>query len=734
MSTSRPPQSLRTQIVSQLIKRGPFLLIFGFAAALLYRLTLYREALYWGDLFLYFHPLEEHVQTSLRTGQTPLWNPYVLCGQPLIGNPQAWVIYPTTALLPFMPVWAYFTVNYLLHIGFAGLGTYLFTRRLCGDRLSGVFAALVYSGSGFLMARLQFPTMVQAAAYLPWLLVLLDRLVERPGIGYASLLAVTVALEVLAGHAQLAYMSFGAATVYLLSRLYQTRKHRERARRAFAWAASALVVGMLSTGAQILPMVQLFGLSTREKLTWAQANRFVLRPSELIHFIAPYWHGSPANGDFWGEGNLWETCVYVGIIPLILAIYAICRRIHRRSVIFFGLLAAISLWLAMGKFGGLFWIAFYVVPGLASFHDPARFTFLTTFALAVLGAYGLRALRDHGWGNRLRIVAVSISALNLWSFSAHFNPTVNPYPSAFTYRPRFMAAAPTFGAGRVFSAQRDQVWQRYLNYSDFGPDSARYVHELTDTVSPNIGMRFGLEEGSGYEPVPIRSVTEVDALVRVAIERKDSHLPALLGLFNTSAVLLPEMTRYRHPAFEDDTARGVTVLTVRNPYPRAWLVRETVQVDGSRRALAAIRAPDFDPRETAIISDGNGLATPASHEPASAVQVLHSSPGHVSVLADAGATPAFMVLSQTWYPGWRVTVDGQSAHIVRTNHAFTGVTLTPGLHRVEIAFLPAAYRVGLYLTVASVWLITVGMTLGAVKRRYHGSATEVVRGKDAACV
>src|SRR6476469_4143618 len=83
----------------------PALAIVGFGIALLYPLVLEGRSLYWGDLFLYFHPLESYVRDRLRAGAVPLWNPFVLCGQPLVGNPQSWVFYPTTVLLAFMPVW-----------------------------------------------------------------------------------------------------------------------------------------------------------------------------------------------------------------------------------------------------------------------------------------------------------------------------------------------------------------------------------------------------------------------------------------------------------------------------------------------------------------------------------------------------------------------------------------------------------------------------------------------------
>src|SRR5688500_7553940 len=130
---------------------GPLAVIFCFVVAVLYPFTVFGRALYWGDLYLYFYPMQEFVRHTLLDGLIPLWNPYVLCGQPLIGNPQSWVFYPGTLLLLIMPVWLFFTVNAVVHLAVAGWGTYLFLKRICHDRMSAIVGAITYAGSGYLI-------------------------------------------------------------------------------------------------------------------------------------------------------------------------------------------------------------------------------------------------------------------------------------------------------------------------------------------------------------------------------------------------------------------------------------------------------------------------------------------------------------------------------------------------------------------------------------------------------
>jgi hypothetical protein len=696
----------------------PFVVLTAFVIALLCPLILQGRALYWGDLILYFYPNQELVRESLLQGKIPLWNPYIMCGQPLVGNPQTWIFYPSTVLLYLSPVWFYYTLNSLLHLLLCSLGMYLFLRRLSGDRLCAILGSLVFTGSAFMMARLQFPTMVQTSAYLPFLLILVDRMIDRPHIGYAALLALVVALMLLAAHPQMAYMSLLGGIVYALTRLMLIRKERRRASFSFFSMTFALILGALAASVQILPILQLFVLSTREALTWTTANRFVFRPGHLINFLVPNYYGNPSTGSYFAPGNVWEACVYIGLPPLLLAIYTAIRHIRRPAVLFFTLFGGISLWLAMGRFGGLYWFAFYLVPGLKSFHDPARFTYLTTFSLAVLAAIGLRQMRERGVANHWRVGIVLLSALNLWSFSSTFNPTTSP--SALTYRPDVLDHAPRKGEGRVYTLMHELVWQRYVNYSDYGAEGDRYIRELRNTLNPNMNIHFHVEEGAGYEPVPVRHVHELAEIVELSFFRQSPRFPALLGLFNTSLLLLPPGVRYPSPYFEEVDATGVKALRLKTALPRAWLVYRTIRVDNEFRTLRAMSDPAFNPLAFAYVNGSSGLGEslfPPSPNFTGSVKKIVSDSTSAEFEVYAGDSPGFMIWSATYYPGWRAWIDGKEQTIERADHAFIGIVVPPGKSMVRFQYEPFSFRFGFYISLISSMIICAGLGYGLTMRK-----------------
>ena len=68
------------------------------------------------------------------------------------------------------------------------------------------------------------------------------------------------------------------------------------------------------------------------------------------------------------------------------------------------------LWLALGPKGGLYFVAYYALPGIKVFHDPARWLIITDFGLCVAAAMGWQALRySHRW------LSLPAGVLLLWA-------------------------------------------------------------------------------------------------------------------------------------------------------------------------------------------------------------------------------------------------------------------------------------------------------------------------------
>jgi Bacterial membrane protein YfhO len=103
--------------------------------------------------------------------------------------------------------------------------------------------------------------------------------------------------------------------------------------------------------------------------------------------------------------------------------------------------------------------------------------------------------------------------------------------------------------------------------------------------------------------------------------------------------------------------------------------------------------------ERAIVEQPLGdLATPSTPP---AVEVVKRAQTRVEVGVQSGAE-GLLVLADPWYPQWKVTVDGRPAELLRVDHAFRGVRVPAGTHRVVFSYEDRALQVGLVVSAVSV--------------------------------
>ncbi|RIK41818.1 MAG: hypothetical protein DCC55_10650, partial [Chloroflexi bacterium] len=138
--------------------------------------------------------------------------------------------------------------------------------------------------------------------------------------------------------------------------------------------------------------------------------------------------------------------------------------------------------------------------------------------------------------------------------------------------------------------------------------------------------------------------------------------------------------------------------------PRAWLVYEAI---ARENMLDPLPAEGFDPSQTVLLSIGTPGALAPGDGPG-AVEVLRAGPNRMTMRVQMTA-PGYLVLSEVWYPGWRATVNGVAADVLRANHALRAVAVPAGDAIVEFWFAPPLWRYGLVA-----WVVGVGLVVGVL--------------------
>jgi hypothetical protein len=721
------------------------------------------RVMFWGTPLLQFLPWRTFALSILRQGYLPLWNPLVGMGAPLLANYQSALLYPPNLLLTMTrPAWAS-TLLVMLHLILAGVGAALLARRLGMDRLGQCVAGLAFGLSGYLLARSGFFSINATASWLPWVILAADRLVLtlpatvgwRERVWTCIPLAIVLALQWTAGHAQMAWYTLVLTGAWVLWRSLGGGLRRLGISLVGVAAAGALAFALAAP--QLLPTLEYLTQSYRaQTLDPAFALTYSFWPWRFLGLLAPGAFGTPVLGDYWGYGNFWEDAIYIGVLPLLLALVALVRGCLRRGphvslARFLSAVGIATIVLALGSHTPVFPWLFRRVPTFSLFQAPTRWMLLLDLCLALLagagasawakvegralywsrlGTAGAGAVAGAAWLARLVLPDVeptlirAVSMAGVWLFlagalvllrresaSAAWTIAVavvvmadvvvagtglNPVTTSDLYSGSTILSGRLDDGHRVYfpaDLEQEVKFQWSFRFDTFAAlDDWRQVRE---SGLPNVLLLDGIPSASNFDPLqPQRWATWMSAL------QGDGASESLLRLMDVGWVAVPATSQDVPVEFQAGTGSERVRIV-----PRASLV------ESDDAALVAVTAPGFDPQAEVILEAEPGQPLPASGGSGTAALTSSADPNRAVVEIEADG-PAWLLLSDTWYPGWEARVDGQRVSIWRGDYLFRAVPVPAGEHVVEFIYRPVSFIAGVVLACAAMVLLAWALWFG----------------------
>ena len=458
------------------------------------------KSVFFGDLALYFIPQFANIGAALSDGKLLLWNHTILGGVPHVGNPQGWLLYPTVWLNAFLPAWHVAGIIPVLHIPVAAVGMHLLSRRIGATVIGASTAAGIYAFSSVLLTKAQFPNMVQAISWTPWVLVAVISCIQKPGRGTASFLVVVGSLSIASGHAQITWMD---ALLCIAIVMWKCRSWR-----TFGFLVIAAVGIVLLSASYIFPMLEIASWSGRDHMSLAQANRFRVPVAGLSSYLTnAHPGGDPTSrSGFRWAGNTWEISAYFGALaPVIVLLIGVplmfFKHRLRLPIIASLVLCVVGWWLSLGVQGGLYPVVFRVVPGAKAFHDPARFLHYVHIAVPLVIGTVLTLLETLKVGRPLGMVLGLANLASLITLAPTWYPAVPSrvwIDAAAYYKPLRESV--------VYTQNDRSVWLQYANPKSFaGVQTDKSVLDFLISGIPNIPGTWGVVSQGGYEPVAPKS-------------------------------------------------------------------------------------------------------------------------------------------------------------------------------------------------------------------------------------
>jgi hypothetical protein len=721
------------------------------------------------DQYTVFVPQHEFMHQQFLQRHFPLWNPCLDCGVPNLGSIQGALLFPINLLLQPLDPFHASGVAAFLKLFLAGWFTMLYLRRLGASNSGAFLSGLVFSLSGFMIVWLGHPH-VNCAMWLPLLLYLIEKSFPdargaAPGLAGASALRVWVGFAVafacllLGGHPPTTIHVTLFVSIYFLFRLIGQRKDQPFLRMGLCLCA--MVLGFLLAAPQLLPFLEYYRYSALDVSSHISHRTAIrLLPNTLIFYLFPHLSGSPAEG--FGETmlrlgigkllpNFNERTGYVGILPLLFALYAVIGR-RCRLTMFYASSALVSL------------LVIYGVPPLPAMLGalpvlrdiyPTRLLMVVGFSLAVLAGLGWDRFH-RSEDRRLRFWVVTgfwtaIGLVLLWCWQ-WVGPRWNHLDEAHRafLRPQFLMLAGSlvvsvalllrfinrqrwlclaiglgwvtvdllvFGMGYNPAIPRDCYYPSTPAIEWLKQDTTNFrVWGEKQVLVPNTAEIFGLRDARGCDFMTVQRYEELinGQAGDFFFYSLAPSLPKPFQLLNVKYVLI-----FRSPApdpglFELVYSNEITIYRYRAFRERAMVVFDC-RVDHSPASiLGSVRSGTFDPERVLLLeaepengkalSEIQTLATRTN----SSVRIVSDQPDEVSIEAFL-PQPGFLLLLDTWFPGWSATVNGQPARIYRADYNFRAVELPAGKSTVQFVYRPGSFRWGVVffltglLVLAAAW-------------------------------
>lgn len=445
---------------------------------------------------------------------------------------------------------------------------------------------------------------------------------------------------------------------------------------------------------------------------------------------------------------------YMGLLGLVFVFLGFFFR-REKAVGFWLVVFLFGIFLAFGKHNPFYPIIYYSIPFLNLFRYPEKYIYVSSFAVVFLTGYGVDSLIRYTRDRKIRIfrvLTILIILFGLLSFLAVWQSGLSPeYPLAFLSIFGFAYTMFYFGKmgknwfatlvfliilvdlsikgiqllpliDRKYYQEKplltdilDDPLGKYRIYSGRlknTPDPLKYPNGPTrlaaviaskEQLYPYLGMVFGFEHVNGWPGLALTPKNNI-LWQRVFAKSPPERRKRILTRSNTKYwVDGDKPTAYMdgYPLIFPDRLK-----TLKDVLPRAYFVpKMRMPKEDGEHLLNIYYDESFEPRKEVLLYEEVDFKE-STHFKGTVEQVIYR-PNHVTVKTSQEGS-GFLVLMDSYFPGWTVKVDGAEKPILRANHFYRAVQLDTGQHTLEFDYVPEGMKAGWVISGISVFLIAFG--------------------------
>jgi membrane protein YfhO len=718
--------------------------------ALFSPILFFGRSLYYSDFSFITYPVKSFLAHAFQSGALPFWNPSIDSGTPFMAAFHTGVFYPPSIIFFLPNSTLALNLFYIFHFIILIIPIYYLARSWDFSGPAALGSALTALLSSFFISSTMLSNWFLAAVWLPLIFLFFQKFIIEKKARYFIAATFALICQILAASPELC-----ALTVLLLlahSLILVPQEEVSFSLYGRIAALAAMVILALGVSAlQLVPTYKLIEHSLREGGLSFEAHSYrSMAFKQLGELILPnnfdeYFSGSGPRVRI----PTFFISIYMGLIPFLFLMVAIKFR-QQKIVQFWLWVFLIGIFLASGAHNPFYKWIYSWAPLMDLFRFPEKFFTISVFALIFLTGYILDALVTATRKREIKLHSVLLPLIFLFimvAVASIIQPEKNAtgafiallvfggiyalfyfgklkatlfYVSILLLLGIDLAAQgykvmPTVDNGfyqtqpkllasikneneyfRVYTGKlHSQTFKGFPNE----PNIEGGYYAAREHLYPYYGMIFGVEYPNGILGIGLElknpwvwnewfERSSPAQRVRI-LERSnvkywvDGDRPTMFS--EGRPIILPDRLKILKAAL-----------------PRAFIV------PGMRRDLNILKTyydESFDPLSEVLLNES--VVFEATPDFNGIVEQVRYHPNHVTINTRQKGN-GFLVLMDSYFPGWTVKVDGKEKPVLKANHFYRAVQLGPGEHTLEFEYFPEGFKLGLIISGVSLLLLTLG--------------------------
>lgn len=305
---------------------------------------------------------------------------------------------------------------------------------------------------------------------------------------------------------------------------------------------------------------------------------------------------------------------------------------------------------------------------------------LTLLALSA-GSVAILALRIKRKSpiKYFNIIIILFILSNLWFYNIGFIDTKNP---------------------KEIYSEPDYVVFLKNNSEDYR------VYDAGNKIRNNFQIIYGIHELDAFNPLKLRDYDQVLSCIHNLSDNKNHPI---LNLLNVKYILTS--TQLNNSGLKLVFNKNNTYIYENEQVLPKTFVVYNVKTLPEKEVIKELKSESFNPIDAVILEQEQKTNSETlSEEGFERVEIKEYSPNEIVLEANI-TLPGFLVLSEIYYPGWKVHIDEEQQEIQKAYHTLRAVYLDEGQHTVRFTYDPLSLRIGSWITFFTSILLVVTISM-----------------------